>query len=117
MCTDTRTLAAGELFVALRGPRFNGNEFVAAAHAAGAAGAVVDAPQSTPLSQVIVAESLAALTRAAQHWRGRFNIPVIAVCRQQRQDQHQGDDGGDPGASRAPVLPRAAISIITSACR
>jgi UDP-N-acetylmuramoyl-tripeptide--D-alanyl-D-alanine ligase len=80
VCTDTRTLAAGELFVALRGPRFNGNEFVAAAHAAGAAGAVVDAPQSTPLSQVIVAESLAALTRAAQHWRGRFGIPVIAVA-------------------------------------
>jgi UDP-N-acetylmuramoyl-tripeptide--D-alanyl-D-alanine ligase len=80
VCTDTRTLAAGELFVALHGPRFNGNEFVAAAHAAGAAGAVVDAPQSTPLSQVIVAESLAALARAAQQWRGRFNIPVIAVA-------------------------------------
>ena len=80
VCTDTRTLAAGELFVALRGPRFNGNEFVAAAHAAGAAGAVVDTPQSTPLSQVIVAESLAALARAAQHWRRRFNIPLIAVA-------------------------------------
>jgi len=80
VCTDTRTLAAGELFVALRGPRFNGNEFIAAAHAAGAAGAVVDTPQSTPLSQVIVAESLAALARAAQHWRRRFNIPLIAVA-------------------------------------
>jgi UDP-N-acetylmuramoyl-tripeptide--D-alanyl-D-alanine ligase len=78
--TDTRTLLAGELFVALRGPRFNGNEFLSAAHAAGAAGAVVDSPQSTPLSQVIVAESLAALARAAQHWRGLFNIPVIAVA-------------------------------------
>jgi UDP-N-acetylmuramoyl-tripeptide--D-alanyl-D-alanine ligase len=80
VCTDTRTLEVGELFVALRGPRFNGNEFVAAAHAAGAAGAVVDAPQPTPLSQVIVAESLTALTRVAQQWRGRFNIPVIAVA-------------------------------------
>jgi len=78
--TDTRTLARGELFVALRGPRFNGNEFVAAAHAAGAAGAVVDAPQATPLAQVIVAESQAALTRAAQNWRGRFDIPVIGVA-------------------------------------
>jgi UDP-N-acetylmuramoyl-tripeptide--D-alanyl-D-alanine ligase len=80
VCTDTRTLTRGELFVALRGPRFNGNEFVAAAHAAGAAGAVVDAPQATPLAQVIVAESQAALARAAQHWRGGFDIPVIAVA-------------------------------------
>jgi len=80
VCTDTRTLGRGELFVALRGPRFNGNEFVAQAHAAGAAGAVVDAPQVTPLAQVIVAESQAALARAAQHWRGRFDIPVIGVA-------------------------------------
>jgi UDP-N-acetylmuramoyl-tripeptide--D-alanyl-D-alanine ligase len=80
VCTDTRTLARGELFVALRGPRFNGNDFVAQAHAAGAAGAVVDAPQVTPLAQVIVAESQAALARAAQQWRGRFDIPVIAVA-------------------------------------
>ena len=78
--TDTRTLAAGELFVALRGPRFNGNEFVAAAHAAEAAGAVVDAPQATPIAQVLVAESQAALTRAAQNWRSRFDIPVIGVA-------------------------------------
>jgi UDP-N-acetylmuramoyl-tripeptide--D-alanyl-D-alanine ligase len=78
--TDTRTLERGELFVALRGPHFNGNEFVPQAHAAGAAGAVVDAPQVTPLAQVIVAESQAALARAAQHWRGRFDIPVIGVA-------------------------------------
>jgi UDP-N-acetylmuramoyl-tripeptide--D-alanyl-D-alanine ligase len=80
VCTDTRTLSRGELFVALRGPRFNGNEFVAQAHAAGAAGAVVDTPQVTPLAQVIVAESEAALARAAQQWRGRFDIPVIGVA-------------------------------------
>jgi UDP-N-acetylmuramoyl-tripeptide--D-alanyl-D-alanine ligase len=34
----------------------------------------------TPLAQVIVAESQAALTRAAQNWRGRFDIPVIGVA-------------------------------------
>jgi UDP-N-acetylmuramoyl-tripeptide--D-alanyl-D-alanine ligase len=80
VCTDTRTIGRDELFVALRGPRFNGNEFVAAARAAGAAGAVVDAPQETPLAQVIVAESEVALARAAQHWRSGFDIPVIAVA-------------------------------------
>jgi UDP-N-acetylmuramoyl-tripeptide--D-alanyl-D-alanine ligase len=80
VCTDTRTLGRGELFVALHGPRFNGNDFVAAAHAAGAAGAVVDVPQTTPLPQVIVAESQAALSRAAQHWRAQFDIPVIGIA-------------------------------------
>jgi UDP-N-acetylmuramoyl-tripeptide--D-alanyl-D-alanine ligase len=80
VCTDTRTLARGELFVALRGPRFNGNDFVAAADAAGAAGAVVDVPHATPLSQVIVVETQAALSRAAQQWRAHFDIPVIGVA-------------------------------------
>ncbi len=80
VCTDTRTLARDELFVALRGPNFNGNDFLAAAHAAGAAGAVVEVPQTMPLSQVIVAESQAALARAAQHWRAHFDIPVIGVA-------------------------------------
>jgi UDP-N-acetylmuramoyl-tripeptide--D-alanyl-D-alanine ligase len=78
--TDTRTLARGELFVALRGPHFNGNDFLAAAQAAGAAGAVVEVPHTSALSQVIVAESQAALSRAAQHWRGHFAIPVIGVA-------------------------------------
>src|SRR3984957_14651687 len=80
VCTDTRTLARGELFVALRCPRFNGNEFVAVPPLARAAGAIVATPQVTPLAPVIVAESEAALARAAQQWRGRFDIPVIGVA-------------------------------------
>ena len=40
--TDTRTLRAGDLFVALRGPRFDGHAFVAEALARGAAGAIVE---------------------------------------------------------------------------
>jgi len=40
--TDTRSLRAGELFVALRGPRFDGNAYVSQANGRGAAGAVVD---------------------------------------------------------------------------
>jgi len=52
--TDTRTLKPGELFVALRGPRFNANDFVAAAETAGAAGAVVDTRVDRPIAQVVV---------------------------------------------------------------
>jgi UDP-N-acetylmuramoyl-tripeptide--D-alanyl-D-alanine ligase len=78
--SDSRTLAAGDLFVALRGPRFNGNEFVGAAFAAGAAAALVDAPQPVALAQIIVADTQAALSRAGNAWREALDIPVIGVA-------------------------------------
>ncbi len=55
--TDSRAIAAGELFVALKGERFDGHEFVRAALERGAAGAMVEqgwaaaSPQSLPLSR------------------------------------------------------------------
>src|SRR5262245_18029591 len=78
--TDTRTLGSGELFVALHGPRFNGNDFVTAAGAAGAAGAVVDSEQSVALSQIVVGDTLGAMTEAARRWRSQFSIPVVGVA-------------------------------------
>jgi UDP-N-acetylmuramoyl-tripeptide--D-alanyl-D-alanine ligase len=78
--TDTRTLQRGELFVALRGPRFNANDFVKAAHAAGAAGAVCDARQEVPIAQIVVGDTQKALVAAAHRWRQRFSIPVIGVA-------------------------------------
>ena len=78
--SDTRTLKPGELFVALRGPRFNANEFVAAAEAAGAAGAVVDTRIDRPLAQILVGDTLEALQKTAAAWRAQFQIPVIGVA-------------------------------------
>jgi UDP-N-acetylmuramoyl-tripeptide--D-alanyl-D-alanine ligase len=78
--SDTRTLKAGELFVALRGPRFNANEFVTAAEAAGAAGAVVDTRSERAIAQVLVGDTLEALTRSAAAWRAKFSIPVVGVA-------------------------------------
>ncbi|HEV2272495.1 MAG TPA: Mur ligase family protein, partial [Steroidobacteraceae bacterium] len=78
--SDSRTLAAGDLFIALRGPRFNGNEFVGAALAAGAAAALVDAPQPLALAQIVVADTQAALSRAGNAWREALAIPVIGVA-------------------------------------
>jgi UDP-N-acetylmuramoyl-tripeptide--D-alanyl-D-alanine ligase len=78
--SDSRSLSAGDLFIALRGPRFNGHEFVGAALAAGAAGALVDAHQPTPLAQIIVADTQAALSRAGNAWREALAIPVIGVA-------------------------------------
>ncbi|HEX5209625.1 MAG TPA: UDP-N-acetylmuramoyl-tripeptide--D-alanyl-D-alanine ligase [Steroidobacteraceae bacterium] len=78
--SDSRTLSPGDLFVALRGPRFNGNEFVTAAVSAGAAGALVDTPQPVALAQVIVPDTQAALSRAGHAWREALDIPVIGVA-------------------------------------
>lgn len=86
--TDTRTIGSGELFVALRGPRFDGHEFLAAAAAAGAAGAVVDetaAQAAGPpsgagaLARIVVADTQAALSRAAGEWRAQHDLPLIGV--------------------------------------
>ena len=78
--SDTRTLEAGELFVALRGPRFNANEFVSAAQVAGAVGAVVDSEQSVAISQIVVQDTQAALERFGSRWRSQFSIPVVGVA-------------------------------------
>src|SRR5690348_261565 len=78
--TDTRTLGKGALFVALRGPNFDGNQFVGAALAAGAVGAVVDGEQPAALSQIVVADTQAALERAGLGWREQFAIPVVGVA-------------------------------------
>jgi UDP-N-acetylmuramoyl-tripeptide--D-alanyl-D-alanine ligase len=78
--TDTRSIKPGELFVALRGPRFNANDFVNAAETAGAAGAVVDVRVDRPLPQIIVKDTQNALTAASAAWRNQFSFPVIGVA-------------------------------------
>src|SRR6516164_9127700 len=78
--SDSRTLQSGQLFVALNGPNFNGRDFLAAALAAGAAGAVVDRAQPLALAQIVVADTQAALTRAAGSWRASFDGPLIGVA-------------------------------------
>ncbi len=80
VCSDTRTLKRGELFVALRGPRFDANQFVSAAQSAGAAGAVVDSPQAAAISQIVVQDTQAALERLGHAWRSQFSIPVLGVA-------------------------------------
>ena len=76
---DSRTLAPGALFVALRGPNFDGREFVAAAAARGAIGAIVEAAVPHALPQVVVADALRALQDLAMAWRADFTLPIVAV--------------------------------------
>ncbi len=78
--TDTRTLQAGDLFVALKGERFDAHEFLAQAKAAGAVAAIAERGLAgAGLSGLVVADTLAALQQLAAAWRARFALPVIAV--------------------------------------
>ncbi|MCS7101199.1 MAG: Mur ligase family protein, partial [Burkholderiaceae bacterium] len=79
VATDTRQPVAGCAFFALRGARFDGHDFVAAAAAGGAVVAVVQRPVSAALPQIVVADTRRALGMAAAAWRARFALPLIAV--------------------------------------
>jgi UDP-N-acetylmuramoyl-tripeptide--D-alanyl-D-alanine ligase len=78
--TDSRTLQPGALFVALRGPNFDGREFVAAAAARGAVGAIVEGAVPHALPQVVVADALRALQQLGQAWRADFSLPLVGVA-------------------------------------
>jgi len=79
--TDSRNIGRGELFVALRGERFDGHEFLAGAAARGAAAAMIDRSYSGafPLPVVIVDDTKRALGDLACRWRERFSPALIAL--------------------------------------
>lgn len=77
--TDTRTLAAGELFVALKGPYFDGAQFIDEAIEADAAGAVVSGKVDTDLPTIVVDDTMAALGTLASNWRQQMRATVIGI--------------------------------------
>jgi UDP-N-acetylmuramoyl-tripeptide--D-alanyl-D-alanine ligase len=79
--TDSRTLAAGELFVAIRGERFDGHQFLAAAKARGAAAALVDERYAgeAPLPLLVAEDTRRALGRLGAAWRARFSPALVAI--------------------------------------
>jgi UDP-N-acetylmuramoyl-tripeptide--D-alanyl-D-alanine ligase len=83
ICTDTRQLEPNCLFVALRGERFDGHNFLAEAAAKGAIAAVVDeAPEQLPdgLQIIRVSDTRRALGKIASHLRQRLTGTVIGVA-------------------------------------
>ncbi len=76
---DSRTLNSGELFVALRGPSFDGHAFVDAAKEKGAIALLVEHTVDSDLPQVVVSDSHQALGQLAAAWRMRYQVPLIAV--------------------------------------
>ncbi len=81
--TDSRQVQGGELFVALRGERFDGHRFVASAIAKGAIAGVVDRQSLSYLEPdlplLIVANTLTAYQQIARWWRKQLTIPIIGI--------------------------------------
>ena len=84
--TDSRSLTAGQIFVALSGERFDGHEHVAEALERGASAAIVDRRRIVDLGRLAGADRLLpvdsplrAMGRLARQYRRRFDIPVVAV--------------------------------------
>jgi UDP-N-acetylmuramoyl-tripeptide--D-alanyl-D-alanine ligase len=78
--SDTRSLQSGDLFVALKGERFDAHEFLAGAREAGAVAALAERGlQQAGLPGLQVADALVALQQLAAAWRRRFALPLIAV--------------------------------------
>lgn len=78
VCTDTRALKPGQLFVALKGENFDGNAFVQKALDAGAAAAIASVPFADD-RVITVPDTLEALQQLAAYHRQQFNIPVIGL--------------------------------------
>ncbi len=78
--TDSRKIQPGDLFIALRGEKFDGGKFASQALAQGAAGVVLDAEQAPDIVAAIrVDDTRLALGRLAAAWRQRFAIPIVAI--------------------------------------
>ncbi len=76
---DSRTLCKNALFVALKGPNFNGHDFISSARKRGAAAALVSEYVSDDLPVAKVTDTRLALGTLAASWRSHFEIPVVAV--------------------------------------
>jgi UDP-N-acetylmuramoyl-tripeptide--D-alanyl-D-alanine ligase len=80
--TDSRSLRAGDLFVALRGERFDGHGFLKAAATAKAAAAMVDSKYrgEYPLPALVVEDTKRSLGDLARYWRARFAPALVGIA-------------------------------------
>ena len=80
ICTDTRTISKGCLFFALKGEKFDANQFAKQAIESGAAFAIIDNPEYKLNDQfLLVPDVLTALQDLARFHREQLNIPVIGL--------------------------------------
>ena len=111
--TDTRAIGTGTLFIALRGERFDGHDFVGVARDGGAAAAMVDERAAAGLGGMdlplaVVGDTRAGLQRLASGWRRRFTLPLVAITgsngkttvKEMTAAILRARDGGEGGAGR-----------------
>lgn len=79
ICTDSRKITKGCLFIALVGERFDGHDFVAAAFEQGAAAAVCSKPVEASGEILSVENTGAAFLQLAAYYRSLFSIPVVGI--------------------------------------
>jgi UDP-N-acetylmuramoyl-tripeptide--D-alanyl-D-alanine ligase len=81
--TDSRAVAPGQVFLALRGDKFDGHDFVANCIQQGAIAAIVDTefshPQAATAPLIVVEDTLKAYQAIARWWRRQFDIPVVGI--------------------------------------
>lgn len=76
---DSRRVRSGDLFVALRGERVDGHDFIEAAAAAGAAAVVVEKPVNAPIPALQVSDALAALSEIGRRNRDAYEGELLAI--------------------------------------
>lgn len=79
VCTDTRKIQPGSLFVCLRGERFDGHSFASQAAQLGAPALLVDHPVDADVPQLVVTDTGKALLQLAGWYRRRFQLPVVGL--------------------------------------
>ena len=79
VCTDSRQISQGCVFVALKGERFDGHDYAAQAARDGASVVIVERDTGASCPQIIVRDTQEALGALARAWRSQFAIPVICV--------------------------------------
>jgi UDP-N-acetylmuramoyl-tripeptide--D-alanyl-D-alanine ligase len=83
VATDSRTIIAGDLFVALHGDKFDGSQFVSLAVEKGAVAALVNTEsyhgETLPCPIVLVKDTRLALGKLAGYWRNQFAIPLVGI--------------------------------------
>lgn len=76
---DTRTLAKADLYIAIKGPNFDGHGFIDKAEAAGASAVLVEQECDTELSQIVVKDTHLALAELAGAWKNKAKVKTIAI--------------------------------------
>ena len=76
---DTRTLKAGDLFIAIGGQRFDGHDFISRAAVSGACAAMVERKLDSPIPQLVVADARMALGRLGASWRQACTARILGL--------------------------------------